>query len=188
MIEVNKAYYRIKTLVSILVIASAMNSCITRDLKNVEDLKKCKIDFKSIRVKNMNSEGIFSLSPKISLDTELIIENPNESAVTLYAFDFDVFMLHGEGPDQKEDLLGKMISEEEVLVPAVSKKIIPVKINSEFNESISTKLIRIGMKLLRDLSEKKETEFLIQGNVKYKTFLGNINLPVREIAKAKLRE
>jgi hypothetical protein len=166
------------------VIQTQATSCITKELKNVEDLKKCQVDFSSIRVKNWNTEGLLSLTPKIHLDSDLEVTNPNSSDVTIYEFDFDIKLLNDDG---SEDLLGKVFSEEEFTVPAQSKLQIPFRIRSEFEERLDSKLIRIGIKLIQDLRSGKETEFVIDGAIKYKTFLGKISLPVREIQKAKLK-
>lgn len=163
-----------------------LTNCISEDLKNIEDLKKCKVDFNTIKVKNIASSGIFGLAPKIVFDTELEITNPNESPVTIYAFDFNIFLLQ-DGSATKEDLLGQILFDEEVTIPAMSSKIIPIKVRSEFEEGLNSKLIRIGLKLLNDLQNNRETEFLIEGYVKYNTFMGSINLPVSEIQKAKIR-
>ena len=165
------------------IILLTLHSCVLSDLQNVESLKKCEIDFNSISVKNYQTSGLFSLAPKLAFDTEVSFHNPNNSEVKIYSFDLDISLLH-EG---KEDKLGKILSENEIVVPEKTTIQIPLKINSEFDERLDSKLLRIGLKLLGDLKDNKETEFLIQGNVKYSTLFGNIDIPVKEIQKAKLR-
>ncbi|NCN10816.1 MAG: LEA type 2 family protein [Leptospira sp.] len=175
--------HKIEKFTLMFVIGLALQTCIFSDIKNVEDLKKCEIDFNSISVKNYQTSGLFSLTPKLALDTEVSFYNPNESEVKIYSFDLDISLLN-EG---REDKLGKILSEQEITVPSKTTIQIPLKINSEFDERLDAKLLRIALKLLGDLKDSKETEFLIKGNVKYRTLFGNIDIPVNEIQKAKLR-
>lgn len=169
-----------------IILAGALSSgCITDQLRNINDLKKCEIDFNTIQIKNIASQGLLSLTPKLSMDTEMEIKNPNKTQVTIYAFDFDVSLVDEE--DDSKELLGKILSEEEFVIPPESSLLIPVKIRSEFEEQLTSKMIRIGLKLIRDLNQGKETTFEMNGWVKYRTFLGSISIPVRETQKAKLR-
>lgn len=168
-----------------LLLVYFFTGCILADLRNIEDLKKCEIDFKTIQIKNMASEGLLSLTPKLSMDTEMVVKNPNKTPVTIYAFDFDVSLLDEE--TEEKELLGKILSEEEFQIPAESELVIPVKIRSEFEEHLSSKLIRIGLRLIRDLNSGKETSFELDGWLKYRTFLGSISIPVREVQRANLR-
>ncbi len=160
-------------------------SCITEDLQNVRNLKNIQVDFRTIRVKNLESQGLLSLNPRLAMDTEMEVWNPNTSGVTIYAFDFDVSLLDEE--KNEKDLLGKILSEEEIRIPPESKVVVPLKIRSEFEERITTKLAKIGIRILNDLYNNKETVFELSGTIKYKTIFGNISIPVRELQKAKLR-
>lgn len=176
----NKIYTNFSML---LIICINLQTCIFADIQNVDNLKKCEIDFNSISVKNYQTSGLFSLTPKLVFDTEVSFHNPNTSDVKIYSFDLDISLIN-EG---REDKLGKILSETEINVPSKTTVQIPLKINSEFEERLDAKLLRTAIKLVSDLKDNKETEFLIQGNVKYSTLFGNIDIPIKEIQKAKLR-
>ncbi|MCC5813567.1 MAG: LEA type 2 family protein [Leptospira sp.] len=182
----NSNLFSLMRIVSFLtVVILGTTGCLSDQLRNISDLKKCEIDFNTIQIKNIASQGLLSLTPKLSMDTEMEVKNPNKTQVTVYAFDFDVSLVDDE--DDTKELLGKILSEEEFIIPPESSILIPVKIRSEFEEQLTSKLIRIGLKLIRDLNEGKETTFEMNGWVKYRTFLGSISIPVRETQKAKLR-
>lgn len=180
-------FFKLHILLSLMTATLFTGNCLG-DIRNIKNLEKLEIDFGSVQIKNMASSGLLSLTPKLSMDTEMAVKNPNKTDVTIYAFDFDVSLLDQdeEGKEIKE-FLGKIVSDKEFVIPAEQTLMIPIKIRSEFEEQLSSKLIRIGLKLIKDLSSGEETSFEIDGWVKYKTFLGNISIPVREVQQAKLR-
>jgi hypothetical protein len=173
----------LKNILLTMILSISFQFCLTAEKENVESLKKCQIDFGSIVVKNIQSGGIFALAPKLTMDTEVKITNPNQTEVKFYSFDLNVSLLDGEN----EEYLGNVLSDKETIIPANTTIILPLKIKSEFEERIDAKLIRIALKLLADLNEKKDSEILIQGHVKYNSIFGNIDIPVKEIQKARLK-
>ncbi|WCL49608.1 LEA type 2 family protein [Leptospira sp. GIMC2001] len=171
--------------ICLIVVVFTGIQCINQDLKNIESLKKCKVDFNSVQLKNIAHGGLFGLAPKIEMDTEIAMTNPNESEVNLYAFDFDVSLLQESG---NGELLGKIISDQEIIIPANTTQVIPVKIRSDWQEKLDVKLIRILSQLMSDVNAGKDPEFLIEGSIQYKTIFGNLSIPVREVTQAKLRK
>jgi hypothetical protein len=173
----------LKNILLTMILSISLHFCLTAEKENVESLKKCEIDFGSIVVKNIQSGGIFAVAPKLMMDTEIKITNPNPTEVKFYSFDLNVSLLDGEN----EEYLGNVLSDKETIIPANTTIILPLKIKSEFEERIDAKLIRIALKLLADLNEEKDSEILIQGHVKYNSIFGNIDIPVKEIQKARLK-
>lgn len=155
------------------------------DYRNVQNLKNIEVDFKTLQVRKVETEGLFSLTPKIKIDTEMVLRNPNKSHVTVYSFDFDVFMLDEE--ENFREILGKILSDKEIIVSAESAAIIPIQIRMEYEEKLTSKMMKIVSKLVTDLMNKKETSFEIAGKIQYKTIFGNISIPIKENVKAKLR-
>lgn len=94
----------LKNILLIMILSISLQFCLTAEKENVESLKKCEIDFGSIVVKNIQSGGIFALAPKLMMDTEIKITNPNPTEVKFYSFDLNVSLLNGENETRFEEM------------------------------------------------------------------------------------
>ncbi|EPG73563.1 late embryogenesis abundant protein [Leptospira fainei serovar Hurstbridge str. BUT 6] len=147
--------------------------------QNVKKLESCK--FQVVDIKAEKVEFIsFPPVPKISLLADLEIENPNDSAVTLYRFDLSVTAL---GQNGEETELARVVSNDETVVAPFSKKNIGLSIETRFEKRMNQNLLLIAAVLARDILSGKDPNMRIKGTVKYKSIFGEVDLPVDEKVK-----
>ncbi|TGK02954.1 hypothetical protein EHQ53_05675 [Leptospira langatensis] len=146
---------------------------IRENLKNIQTCKYKILETKMERIDILP----FPPVPKMVISSKLEIENPNDTDVRIYAFDLGLYADLGNG---KLAELAKVISSEEVLVPALSKNIINPRIETSFENRQNQDKLLLAILVARALLAGKDPNLRIKGIVKYKTFLGEVDLPVDE--------
>ncbi|PKA18051.1 hypothetical protein CH363_04265 [Leptospira haakeii] len=152
------------------------NSCLGDLRENVKKLQACK--FRILETKTEKVEILpFPPSPKIVMISKLEIENPNDSPVKIYKFDLGVI---ASGTDGKDAELARVISEEETEVPAFSKTIVQLKIETSFEKRENQDKLLLGILVVTNLVAGKDPNLRMKGTVRYKTSLGEVDLPLDE--------
>ncbi|TGM90769.1 LEA type 2 family protein [Leptospira licerasiae] len=164
-----------RPLVLLLGASLVFHSCL--DLReNVKKLQACK--FRILETKTEKVELLpFPPSPKIVMTSKLEIENPNDSSVKIYKFDLGVITV---GADGKEAELARVISEEETEVPAFSKTIVPLRIETSFEKRENQDKLLLGILVVTNLVAGKDPNLRMKGTVRYNTVLGEVDLPLDE--------
>ncbi|TGK09424.1 hypothetical protein EHO58_03335 [Leptospira selangorensis] len=152
------------------------NSCLGDLRENVKKLQACK--FRILETKTEKVEILpFPPSPKIVMISKLEIENPNDSAVKIYKFDLGVITA---GTDGKDAELARVISEEETEVPAFSKTVVQLRIETSFEKRENQDKLLLGILVVTNLVAGKDPNLRMKGTVRYKTALGEVDLPLDE--------
>ncbi|WP_244288617.1 LEA type 2 family protein [Leptospira dzoumogneensis] len=152
------------------------SSCLLDLRENVKKLQACK--FRILETKTERVELLpFPPSPKIVMTSRLEIENPNDSAVKIYKFDLGVIT---SGTDGKDAELARVISEEETEVPAFSKTVVQLRIETSFEKRENQDKLLLGILVVTNLVAGKDPNLRMKGSVRYKTSLGEVDLPLNE--------
>lgn len=152
------------------------SSCLGDLRENVKKLQACK--FRILETKTERVEILpFPPSPKIVMTSRLEIENPNDSAVKIYKFDLGVIT---SGTDGKDAELARVISEEETEVPAFSKTVVQLRIETSFEKRENQDKLLLGILVVTNLVAGKDPNLRMKGTVRYKTSLGEVDLPLDE--------
>lgn len=152
------------------------SSCLGGLRENVKKLQACK--FRILETKTERVEILpFPPSPKIVMTSRLEIENPNDSAVKIYKFDLGVIT---SGTDGKDAELARVISEEETEVPAFSKTVVQLRIETSFEKRENQDKLLLGILVVTNLVAGKDPNLRMKGTVRYKTSLGEVDLPLDE--------
>ncbi|MGJ4787691.1 LEA type 2 family protein [Leptospira koniambonensis] len=152
------------------------SSCLLDLKQNVRKLQSCK--FKILETKTERVElQPFPPSPKIVMTSKLEIENPNDSSVKIYRFDLGVI---ASGKDGQEAELARVISEEETEVPAFSKTVVQLRIETSFEKRENQDKLILGILVVTSLVAGKDPNLRMKGTVKYKTVFGEVDLPLDE--------
>ncbi|MBM9499879.1 LEA type 2 family protein [Leptospira sp. 201903071] len=143
---------------------------------NYKALQKCK--FQVLSLEAQKAELIsFPPVPKIIFLAKVEIENPNETDVTIHKFDLSFFV-----PDssEKESELARVISNEQIVIPALQKKLVDLQVETLFEKKMDRNLLQIALGILQAGLSGKELLFTIRGNFEYETILGAVQIPVNE--------
>lgn len=152
------------------------SSCLLDLKENVKKLQACK--FRILETKTERVEILpFPPSPKILMTSRLEIENPNDSSVKIYKFDLGVIT---PGTDGKEAELARVISEEETDIPAFSKIVVQLRIETSFEKRENQDKLLLGILVVTNLIAGKDPNLRMKGTVRYKTVLGEVDLPLDE--------
>ncbi|TGK11547.1 hypothetical protein EHO60_04390 [Leptospira fletcheri] len=147
--------------------------------QNVKRLESCKF-----RVADVKAEKVEFISfppiPKMLLRVDLEIENPNDTEVTVYGFDLSVTSPSGENGENE---LARIISKQETVVPAFSKKNVSLSLETLFEKRMNQNLLLVAAVLTRDILSGKDPNLRIKGFITYKSILGDVDLPVDERVK-----
>ncbi|MDF3820772.1 hypothetical protein P3G55_12725 [Leptospira sp. 96542] len=165
----------------LFIIVLFFSHCISDAKKNLSNLKNCKLNLVTVRavlVPNPN----FPIFPNIELYPLVSIENPNESAVTVYEFDLDVYLITND----KTDFIGKLSQSEEIIIESGATKQIELKLISDAKGGIQQKILQLGMQILG--SNRNSVEFELKGVVNVQSSVGKIPVPVSERTKIKLKK
>ncbi|PJZ69926.1 hypothetical protein CH373_13240 [Leptospira perolatii] len=169
--------YALSFLMSLLILLTG-NSC-GEVRENLKKLQTCK--FKVLQVRTERVEFIsFPPIPKIKMVADLEIENPNESDVTLNKFDLSLLV---QSQDGKESELAMVTTDQETILPAGSKKIVELNVETRFEKRVNQELLLVTAMLARDILSGKNPVLRVSGSISYKTFLGEVDLPVNETVK-----
>ncbi len=152
-----------------------LGSCL--DLReNVKKLQACK--FRILETKTERIEILsFPPVPKIVLSSNLEIENPNDSEVKIYKFDLGLF---ADSPNGRQSELAKVISSQETVIPAFSKNIILLNIETSFENRGQQDKLLLAIIVARTLLAGKDPNLRIKGVVKYQSIFGEVDLPIDE--------
>ncbi|EMJ99838.1 MULTISPECIES: LEA type 2 family protein [unclassified Leptospira] len=151
-------------------------SCLGDLRENVKKLQACK--FRILETKTERVEILpFPPSPKILMTSTLEIENPNDTSVKIYQFDLGVI---ASGTDGKDAELARVISEEETEVPAFSKTVVQLKIETSFEKRENQDKLLLGILVVTNLVAGKDPNLRMKGSVRYKTVLGEVDIPLDE--------
>ncbi|TGK18086.1 hypothetical protein EHO61_11580 [Leptospira fluminis] len=149
--------------------------------QNVKRLESCKF-----RVADVKAEKVEFISfppiPKMLLRVDLEIENPNDTEVTVYGFDLSVTSPSPSG-ENEENELARIISKQETVVPAFSKKNVSLSLETLFEKRMNQNLLLVAAVLTRDILSGKDPNLRIKGFITYKSILGDVDLPVDERVK-----
>lgn len=152
------------------------SSCLGDLRENVKKLQACK--FRILETKTERVEILpFPPSPKILMTSTLEIENPNDTSVKIYQFDLGVI---ASGTDGKDAELARVISEEETEVPAFSKTVVQLKIETSFEKRENQDKLLLGILVVTNLVAGKDPNLRMKGSVRYKTVLGEVDIPLDE--------
>ncbi|PJZ24113.1 hypothetical protein CH352_00230 [Leptospira hartskeerlii] len=152
------------------------SSCLLDLRENVKKLQACK--FRILETKTERVEILpFPPSPKISMISKLEIENPNDSSVKIYKFDLGVIT---SGTDGKDAELARVISEVETEVPAFSKTVVQLRIETSFEKRENQDKLLLGILVVTNLVAGKDPNLRMKGSVRYNTVLGDVDLPLDE--------
>lgn len=147
--------------------------------QNVKRLESCKF-----RIADVKAEKVEFISfppiPKMLLRVDLEIENPNDTEVTVYGFDLSVTSPSGENGENE---LARIISKQETVVPAFSKKNVSLSLETLFEKRMNQNLLLVAAVLTRDILSGKDPNLRIKGFITYKSILGDVDLPVDERVK-----
>ncbi|WP_408611623.1 LEA type 2 family protein [Leptospira ainlahdjerensis] len=143
---------------------------------NFKALQKCK--FQVLSLEAQKAELIsFPPVPKIIFLAKVEIENPNETDVTIHKFDLSFFV-----PDssEKDSELARVVSSEQIVIPALQKKLVDLQVETLFEKKMDRNLLQIALGILQAGISGKELLFTIRGSFEYETIFGPVQIPVNE--------
>ncbi|TGN20465.1 LEA type 2 family protein [Leptospira idonii] len=158
-------------------------SCVSDAKKNLDRLKKCKVELVNVEITLLPSKGL-AFIPNLSISPIVEVTNPNEEDVEVYEFDLDLTLVNASGKEK----VGKVKNLSPQKVSAKSSLIIPLQLDLEDEKGGPSRIIQIGMKLLSAASRGEDAEFEIEGNISFDTGLGKIPLPVSEKQTIRLKK
>ncbi|MEI1277188.1 LEA type 2 family protein [Leptospira venezuelensis] len=160
----------------VLGVSLVFSSCLLDLRENVKKLQACK--FRILETKTEKVEILpFPPAPKIVMLSKLEIENPNDSSVKIYKFDLGVITAGNDGKDTE---LARVISDEETEVPAFSKTVVQLRIETSFEKRENQDKLLLGILVVTNLVAGKDPNLRMKGSVRYKTSLGEVDLPLDE--------
>lgn len=144
--------------------------------ENVKRLQACKYRVLETKTEKIEIQS-FPPVPKIVLSSILEIENPNDTEVRVYRFDLALFV---ETPNGQQAELAKVVSAEEIVIPANAKNTVSLRIETSLENRNQQDKLLLAILVARSLLAGKDPNLRLQGIVKYQSFLGEVDLPVNE--------
>jgi hypothetical protein len=152
--------------------------------KKKKEFENCKITVDSIEIKNMRL-FIVPLAPKAYIKANLRVENTNDVPVDIEKFQFKTFLLE---KDKENTLIAQVQNDQVQKVEAKSVKIIPTEMQTLFEENSSVKNISTYLNIAKSYLNGQDLDLLMDGTIEFNTFVGKVNIPVKEKIKANLNQ
>lgn len=152
--------------------------------KKKKELQNCKLTVISTEILEFRMIA-FPPIPKIQLRVNTEIENMNSTPVTIEKFSFSVKKQTKGGKEPIQ--IAKVNSEDEIELPPLSKKDLKLDLTTTFEENMEETSFMVLGELVRSVMKREEIEFILDGNIEYRTFLGIVNIPYSTNFKTKFR-
>ena len=171
-----------KKTILISFILSALSGCYDSIKEKSKALQNCKAELKHVSIVSVKMIS-FPPIPKIIFKAGVEVNNRNPTPVTIERFEFDVTVPVASG----ETRVAFVHSEKAETIPANTKQIMEVDMETKFESNPNRDLKELALTLLSQMATSKEIQYTLSGWIEVDTSLGKINIPFKHTTKSKVK-